>query len=222
MKKRYSYSCVGEGLFSSLGKLYRAGRIEIFDSHRQDGYAIDEGRFFLPFEVSSQIEDFFDDLETDYPIYIQLGDVKSCEKAIEEYISDKKYFVEYISFPLNKKIEIGDIVKEKLNNGKFDYFQIHTLNDIDIHTQIPVRMCLCSKDIKMNDEFYTDYDFRSKGLVSGIDNGMIFNGTSIQYDKDNCFKIVGEIFQTLKQLSPGMRIDPSQVKFLENGKVIIN
>jgi hypothetical protein len=40
---RFSYSTVGYGVFSLMGDKYRMGRIEIFDSEDESGYAVSEG-----------------------------------------------------------------------------------------------------------------------------------------------------------------------------------
>lgn len=77
---RYSYSTVGYGIFSLLGEKYRMGRIEIFDSQDESGYAVSEGIYTIPFVAASQFEDFIDSLETDLPINIEIGSHQWCEK----------------------------------------------------------------------------------------------------------------------------------------------
>lgn len=76
---RFHYSTVGYGVFSLLGEKYRMGRIEIFDSQDQSGYAVDEGTYTMPFIAANQFEDFMDSLETDLPIHIQIGSHAWCE-----------------------------------------------------------------------------------------------------------------------------------------------
>ena len=76
---RFHYSTVGYGVFSLFGEKYRMGRIEIFDSQDQSGYAVDEGVYTMPFIAANQFEDFMDSLETDLPIHIQIGSHAWCE-----------------------------------------------------------------------------------------------------------------------------------------------
>jgi len=44
---RFSYSTVGYGVFSLMGEKYRMGRIEIFDSEDESGYAVNEGIYTI-------------------------------------------------------------------------------------------------------------------------------------------------------------------------------
>ena len=76
---RYYYSTVGYGVFSLLGEKYRMGRIEIFDSQDESGYAVSEGIYTMPFVAASQFEDFIESLETDLPINIEIGSHQWCE-----------------------------------------------------------------------------------------------------------------------------------------------
>ena len=76
---RFHYSTVGYGVFSLLGEKYRMGRIEIFDSQDESGYAVSEGIYIMPFVAASQFEDFMDSLETDLPINIEIGSHQWCE-----------------------------------------------------------------------------------------------------------------------------------------------
>ena len=76
---RFHYSTVGYGVFSLLGEKYRMGRIEIFDSKDESGYAVSEGIYTIPFVAASQFEDFMDSLETDFPINIEIGSHEWCE-----------------------------------------------------------------------------------------------------------------------------------------------
>ena len=77
---RFHYSTVGYGVFSLLGEKYRMGRIEIFDSQDESGYAVSEGIYTMPFVAASQFEDFIESLETDLPINIEIGSHQWCEK----------------------------------------------------------------------------------------------------------------------------------------------
>jgi len=85
--KRFSYSCVGYGVFSLLGEYYRMGRIEIFDSENESGFAVDEGTFCLPLEVSYKIEEMFDNLQTDFPINIKIGSVQWCTEEVSKKLN---------------------------------------------------------------------------------------------------------------------------------------
>jgi hypothetical protein len=77
---RFYYSTVGYGVFSLMGEKYRMGRIEIFDSEDESGYAVSEGVYTMPHVAASQFEDFIDALETDLPINIEIGSHQWCEK----------------------------------------------------------------------------------------------------------------------------------------------
>ena len=77
---RFHYSTVGYGVFSLFGEKYRMGRIEIFDSQDESGYAVSEGIYTMPFVAASQFEDFIESLETDLPINIEIGSHGWCEK----------------------------------------------------------------------------------------------------------------------------------------------
>ena len=76
---RFSYSTVGYGVFSLFGEKYRMGRIEIFDSKDDSGYAVSEGTYSMPFVAANQFEDFIESLETDLPINIEIGSHQWCE-----------------------------------------------------------------------------------------------------------------------------------------------
>jgi len=76
---RFHYSTVGYGVFSLFGEKYRMGRIEIFDSQDESGYAVSEGIYTMPFVAANQFEDFIESLETDLPINIEIGSHKWCE-----------------------------------------------------------------------------------------------------------------------------------------------
>lgn len=76
---RFSYSTVGYGVFSLFGEKYRMGRVEIFDSEDDSGYAVSEGSYSMPFVAANQFEDFIESLETDLPINIEIGTHQWCE-----------------------------------------------------------------------------------------------------------------------------------------------
>jgi hypothetical protein len=76
---RFSYSTVGYGVFSLFGERYRMGRIEIFDSEDESGYAVSEGSYSMPFVAANQFENFIESLETDLPINIEIGSHGWCE-----------------------------------------------------------------------------------------------------------------------------------------------
>jgi hypothetical protein len=76
---RFYYSTVGYGVFSLLGEKYRMGRIEIFDTEDESGYAVSEGIYTMPHIAANQFENFIDSLETDLPINIEIGSHEWCE-----------------------------------------------------------------------------------------------------------------------------------------------
>lgn len=78
--ERFSYSTVGYGVFSLMGEKYRMGRIEVFDKEEDNGFAVHEGAYTMPFEAASQFEDFIESLETQLPINIEIGSHKWCEE----------------------------------------------------------------------------------------------------------------------------------------------
>lgn len=82
--KRYHYSTTGYGVFSLMGVIYASGRIEIYDVEDDSGYAIDEGSYWIPLKDEEKFRDFFDELETDFPVRIKLGHYNECEKAVSE------------------------------------------------------------------------------------------------------------------------------------------
>jgi hypothetical protein len=86
---RFYYSTVGYGVFSLMGEKYRMGRIEIFDSQDESGYAVDEGSYTMPFVAANQFEDFIDSLETDLPINIEIGSHKWCESECAKSLGFK-------------------------------------------------------------------------------------------------------------------------------------
>jgi hypothetical protein len=77
--KRFSYHTVGYGVYSLLGEKYRMGRVEIFDTEDESGYASDEGSYCLPHAAAAKFEDFIESLRTDLPICIEMGSVEQCQ-----------------------------------------------------------------------------------------------------------------------------------------------
>ena len=104
---RFHYSTVGYGVFSLMGEKYRMGRIEIFDSEDESGYAVDEGIYTMPFVAANQFEDFMESLETDLPINIEIGSHKWCEsecaKSLEYYKENKEKVIEKVKEYRRKK-----------------------------------------------------------------------------------------------------------------------
>ena len=60
--KRYTYSIVGMGIFSLLGKIYEGGRIEIWDRKSDSGYADSEASYFIAKSDFEAFYNFFKDL----------------------------------------------------------------------------------------------------------------------------------------------------------------
>ena len=82
--KRYTYSIVGMGIFSLLGKIYEGGRIEINDRKNDSGYPINEASYFIAKSDFEPFYKFFKDLETDYPIQLSFGSIEECQRAVSE------------------------------------------------------------------------------------------------------------------------------------------
>ncbi len=78
-KGRFYYSTVGYGVFSLMGEKYRMGRIEVFDSEDESGYAMSEGIYTMPHIAANQFENFIDSLQTELPINIEIGSHQWCE-----------------------------------------------------------------------------------------------------------------------------------------------
>jgi hypothetical protein len=86
---RFSYSTVGYGIFSLMGEKYRMGRVEIFDSEDESGYAVSEGIYTMPHIAASQFEDFMESLQTDLPINIEIGSHGWCESECAKSLGFK-------------------------------------------------------------------------------------------------------------------------------------
>lgn len=70
-EKRYWFNCIEEGIMNDNAKKFRGGRIEVFDSKSKSGYAVYEGRWWLPIEIAQQFYDLFDGYETDDLPYLR-------------------------------------------------------------------------------------------------------------------------------------------------------
>ena len=99
--KRYSYSTTGYGVFSLMGEFYASGRIEIYDGESESGFAISEGKYWVPIQEEGKVRDFFDNLETTLPLEIRLGHFEECQKAVSEKLD----------IPVDK-LHDKDVVKE--------------------------------------------------------------------------------------------------------------
>jgi len=86
---RFYYSTVGYGVFSLMGEKYRMGRVEIFDSEDESGYAVNEGIYTMPHIAASQFEDFMESLQTDLPINIEIGSHGWCESECAKSLGFK-------------------------------------------------------------------------------------------------------------------------------------
>jgi hypothetical protein len=118
---RFYYSTVGYGVFSLMGEKYRMGRIEVFDSEDESGYAVSEGIFTMPFVASSQFEDFMNSLETDLPINIEIGSHGWCEKECAKSLG----------FETPEEMRDPEKVKEYRNKKNDEYAQEHGYKDWD-------------------------------------------------------------------------------------------
>jgi len=135
---RFYYSTVGYGVFSLMGEKYRMGRIEVFDSEDESGYAVSEGIYTMPHIAASQFEDFIDSLQTEHPINIEIGSHEWCEtecakslgfetpeemrdpEKVTEYRRNKndvyaqeKGYKDWDDFMNNSKFGLKNINKEK-------------------------------------------------------------------------------------------------------------
>jgi hypothetical protein len=86
---RFYYSTVGYGVFSLMGEKYRMGRVEIFDSEDESGYAVSEGIYTMPFVAANQFEEFMESLQTDLPINIEIGSHSWCESECAKSLGFK-------------------------------------------------------------------------------------------------------------------------------------
>lgn len=67
---RYRYDTVGEGVLNPDFNGWAAGRIEIWDSHNESGYPFDEIRYFVRWEEEPAFRDFWDNFESEWPIFL--------------------------------------------------------------------------------------------------------------------------------------------------------
>ena len=118
---RFYYSTVGYGVFSLFGEKYRMGRIEIFDSQDESGYAVDEGIYTMPFVAANQFEDFIDSLETDLPIHIEIGSHKWCENECAKSLG----------FETPDEMRDPEKIKEFQKNKNDEYAKERGFKDFD-------------------------------------------------------------------------------------------
>ena len=67
---RYTYDTVGEAVLNPDFYGWAAGRIEIWDSEDESGYPFDEIRYFVRAEEEHLLRDFWDNFESEWPIYL--------------------------------------------------------------------------------------------------------------------------------------------------------
>jgi hypothetical protein len=120
-KGRFTYSTVGYGVFSLMGEKYRMGRIEIFDSEDDSGFASDEGTYCMPFVAANQFEDFIESMETDLPIEIKIGKYETCKS---ECAKD-------LGFNSTEEMDNPEKVKEYRRNKNDKYAQEQGYKDWD-------------------------------------------------------------------------------------------
>jgi hypothetical protein len=72
-----------------MGEKYRMGRVEIFDTEDESGYAVSEGVYTMPFVAANQFEDFMESLQTDLPINIEIGSHDWCESECAKSLGFK-------------------------------------------------------------------------------------------------------------------------------------
>ncbi len=115
---RYNYSTTGYGVLSILGHFYASGRIEIYDRENDTGFAWDEGSYWVPLKAESKLRNFFDDLETDMPMKISVGNMSQIDKAVADKIG--------VSVDRLK----DDDVKKEYSNKKYQEY-LNGLSDED-------------------------------------------------------------------------------------------
>lgn len=72
MSKRFYYCTTGYGVFSLMGTKYSAGRIELYDTEKNTDYAIREFNYWVPHEKINEFRDFWDFLEVDFPLHVNM------------------------------------------------------------------------------------------------------------------------------------------------------
>jgi len=82
MSKRYSYDTTGEMVLNPDYEGWAAGRIEIWDSESDSGYPIEEARYFVKYTDEDAFRSFWDNFESDWPIYIggPISNIECMEK----------------------------------------------------------------------------------------------------------------------------------------------
>ena len=97
------------------------GRVEIFDSQDESGYAVDEGIYTMPFIAANQFEDFIDSLQTDLPIHIEIGSHKWCENECAKSLG----------FETPDEMRDPEKIKEYQRKKNDDYARTRGFKDYD-------------------------------------------------------------------------------------------
>ena len=82
--KRFSFSCVGYGVFDLMSEKYHMGRIEMYDGESNSSYATDEFFYCVPYDMADKFEDFYEDLQTDLPFHVDFWKMDDCKSACAE------------------------------------------------------------------------------------------------------------------------------------------
>ena len=85
-KKRYYCSVVGQGVMNPLYFDYESFRVEIYDSKRKDGYAVDEASFLVPTDLAEPLRSIFEEYESDVMPVIHWEPLKPWTNAKGEVI----------------------------------------------------------------------------------------------------------------------------------------
>jgi adenine specific DNA methylase Mod len=78
-EKRFFFNVIEEMIMNPQYAGYRGGRIEVYDSEDESGYAVYEGRFFLPEEFYHEFREIFDFKYTDKFVRIDFNTAKLVE-----------------------------------------------------------------------------------------------------------------------------------------------
>ena len=71
-KKRYFYTFTEEMIMNRDWDGYFGGRIEVYDRESKTGYAVYEGRVFLPRECYGRFRECFDMVESDCGMMLKM------------------------------------------------------------------------------------------------------------------------------------------------------
>ena len=77
---RYRYCCVGYGIHLPVGGVYASGRIEVYDNQYQEPYPVNEFHYWIPLEQEAEWRNFWNNLNTDYPLSVGLTGWDEVEK----------------------------------------------------------------------------------------------------------------------------------------------